>query len=69
MTDDGGRKTDDGGQRSEVGGRRSEDSGHEGTDLPATLSPRPASRGSAVADWLARRAGVGRQRTAGWLVE
>jgi len=28
------------------------------SDLPATLSPRPASRGSAEADGLARRAGV-----------
>jgi len=37
----------------EGGGRRA--------DLPATLSPRPASRSSAEADGLARRAGVSEQ--------
>jgi len=32
-------------------------------DLPATLSPRPASRGSAEADGLARQAGERGNRT------
>jgi len=54
----GRAKGDQGLRRYRARRKEGKNSRFQMSDLPATLSPRPASRGSAEADGLVRRAGV-----------